>query len=118
MKKLLSLVIIVSTMFLCSCNNDGVNHPIVGHTYATSDGAITWYFASNGTAKTGVLNNGSMTYISNYTYTIKKNLVEVYCDNSNIWEDYAKGQLFIAFTYNAKNNTLTSDDWGVFYLKM
>lgn len=117
MKRLLSIALFVCTLFLCGCEGStDIAYEAVGHTFASQNREITLYFASNGTAKTGYLQNGKMQYIPNFTYTINKDIIEVFYDESTFWVETARGELFAVFRYDHKSKTITSDEFGTMEL--
>lgn len=116
--KRLFFVSLLCSLFLCSCNQNDVELAIVGHTFESTVRANeSWYFATNNTARLSYYEDGSIQYVSNFTYKITGTLVEIYCDYSSMWKETARGAFFGSFTYNPEDRTLYSSDWGLYKLK-
>lgn len=117
MKKIISIIcILFMAMFvIVSCNENGAQHPIVGHNFASSDGSINWYFSSNKTARNTIKRNGNTTILDDFTYKIITNQVEIYFGYGDDWKEASKGKLFVTFSYNPDDKTLYSVDYGTLH---
>lgn len=117
MKKTISIIFILfmAVFALISCNENGVQHPIVGHNFASSDGSINWYFASDNTARNTIKKNGNTTILDDFTYKIISNQVEIYFGYTDYWKETSKGKLFVTFSYEPENKTLYSVDYGTLH---
>ena len=117
MKKLISILcVLFMTMFvMVSCNDNGATHPVVGHNFATKEGNISFYFATDYTVKNTIKSNGNTTIIRDLTYKIVGDQVEIYFGNTDYWKESARGTLFTTFKYNSSDKSLYSTDFGTIY---
>ena len=117
MKKIISIIciLLMATFAFVSCNENGAQHPIIGHNYASSNGNVIFYFASDYTVKNTIKSNGETLIIRDLTYKIVSNQVEIYCGNTDFWKESARGKLFVTFSYNSNENSLYSVDYGTIY---
>lgn len=115
MKKVLSVLAILSVIMLTSCGggqNGPTAHQIVGHRYCYPylESNEQFYFREDGTCEYSYWDyNYNFHVIDHFTYTIKGKRVEVLRDESDYWEPEEKGTLFRGFTYHSKDNTLEED---------
>lgn len=115
MKKVLSIMIMLSVIILTSCgdSNKGSASKIIGHYYCNPEVTANPQFH--------FIEDGSATYtywdysynfhtVSHLVYTISGKRVEVKYDNSGYWAGDQAGQLLRGFTYHPSDNTLIADD--------
>lgn len=119
MKKALSVLAVIGIILLTSCSGNNANHPIVGHSYCNpyTMANETYEFNEDGTVTYSYWDYSyHLNYYYHFTYTIKGKRVEVRYENSNYWEEKARGTLLRGFTYHSKDNTLIADDGEKFIM--
>lgn len=103
MKKILSILAVISIIMLTSCGSNVANHPIADHTYATVGKQI--HFKADGTAQYAKQDAiGNWEYDSDYNYRIQGKTIIV---------DHKKLDLEYQYTYNSKDDTLTDQEGTV-----
>lgn len=117
MKKSISIlfVLFVAIFAMVSCNENGATHPVVGHNFASKDGNISFYFATDYTVKNTIKSNGNTIIIRDLTYKILGDQVEIYFGNTDYWKESSRGKLFTTFEYNSSDKSMYSTDYGTIY---
>lgn len=115
MKRILSLLAIVSVLFLFGCGAGEVHHPIAGHTYENDHGSDQFTFETTGGVKYMYMNSEKVYEINtHFTYEIKKKLIHIYFDYSSVWKPSARGELFCSFKYDAEHDMLIDFDGNTY----
>lgn len=116
MKRFIYLLILAASIVTAGCS---ANEPtpksataIMGHTYRVDDGSdyISIYFAYNYTCVYSAYINGTYTNVSQLTYRISGNNVDVYSDNSTAWIESNRNMLLFHLIYYPSSDVLTLDD--------
>lgn len=115
MKRFIYLLILAASIVTAGCST---NEPtpksataIMGHTYRVDDGSdyISIYFAYSYTCVYTSNVNGTYTNVSQLTYRISGNNVDIYFDNSSKWTESARGTLFLHLIYYPSSDKLMLD---------
>lgn len=116
MKKFLTILSLICAFALTNCNNNDVNHPIVGHLYGayTDSEYVLFLFNDNNTARIQMSTVSTGLVDSNhFTYNISGTIVYIYLDNSTYWKESVRGSLVYKLYYDSKNDILTESSTGL-----
>ena len=116
MKRFIYLLILAASIVTAGCST---NEPapksatsIIGHTYRVDDGSdyISLYFAYGYTCVYTSNVSGTYTNVSQLTYRISGNNVDVCFDYSSTWNESRRGSVFLHLIYYPSSDVLKLED--------
>lgn len=120
MKRFIYFLIFAVAIAAAGCSGRSTNEPtnttktayeIRGHTYCMIDGAnyIKLYFTRDYACLITIMLNGEYSSISNLTYTISDNNIDVYRDYSTYWQEAYRGKMIYHMIYQPADDTILFD---------
>lgn len=114
MKRFVYFLIFAATIVAtgCSKNEPKLATSIIGHTFRADDGSdyVSFYFAPTYTCVYTSQIDGEYMNVTQLTYRISSNNVDVYFDNSTTWIESKRGTLFLHLVYYPSSDVIMMND--------
>ena len=103
MKRFIYFLLLAATIVATGCSKDEpkLATSIIGHTFRADEGSnyVSFYFAPTYTCVYTSQMDGEYMNVTQLTYRISSNNVDVYFDNSTTWIESKRGTLFLHLVY-------------------
>ena len=114
MKRFIYFLLLAATIVAtgCSKNEPKLATSIIGHTFRADEGSnyVSFYFAPTYTCVYTSQMDGEYMNVTQLTYRISSNNVDVYFDNSTTWIESKRGTLFLHLVYYPSSDVIMMND--------